>query len=88
MTSSHSEGLISTDAGGTPIHKWVDTEAAAKCSQITPTTPTAAGDVGTLFNPMVSIRRPTLTPAARAANVGLRGACMPEYTFIVQNGVL
>lgn len=46
-------GLLSTDAGGTPIHKWVDTETAAKCSQITPTTPTAAGDVGTLFNPMV-----------------------------------
>ena len=47
-------GLISTDAGGTSIHRWVSQRAAAKCSQITPTTTQSEGaDIGTLFNPMV-----------------------------------
>ena len=47
-------GLISTDAGGTSIHRWVSQKAAAKCSQITPTSTQSEGpDIGTLFNPMV-----------------------------------
>jgi hypothetical protein len=47
-------GLISTDAGGTSIHRWVSQAAAAKCSQVTPTSPASMGaDIGTLFDPMV-----------------------------------
>jgi hypothetical protein len=47
-------GLISTDAGGTSIHRWVSQHAAAKCSQITPTSTQSMGDdIGTLFDPMV-----------------------------------
>ena len=47
-------GLISTDAGGTSIHRWVSPRAAAKCSQITPTSAESMGaDIGTLFEPMV-----------------------------------
>jgi sialate O-acetylesterase len=42
-------GLISTDAGGTSIHRWVSQKAAAKCSQITPTSVQSMGaDIGTL----------------------------------------
>ena len=50
-------GLISTDAGGTSIHRWVSQEAtaASSCSQVTPTsTQSMGGDIGTLFEPMVS----------------------------------
>lgn len=49
-------GLISTDAGGTSIHRWVDRDAASQCSQITPTSSTPAVDnssIGQLFVPMV-----------------------------------
>jgi hypothetical protein len=47
-------GLISTDAGGTSIHRWISQKAAAKCSQVTPTSPQSMGaDIGTLFEPMV-----------------------------------
>lgn len=47
-------GLISTDAGGTSIHRWVSPAAAAKCSQVTPTSAHSMGpDIGTLFEPMV-----------------------------------
>ena len=47
-------GLISTDAGGTSIHRWVSPKAAARCSQITPTSTQSMGpDIGTLFVPMV-----------------------------------
>ena len=47
-------GLISTNAGGTSIHRWVSQRAAAQCSQVTPTSTHSMGsDIGTLFNPMV-----------------------------------
>jgi hypothetical protein len=47
-------GLISTDAGGTSIHRWVSQAAASKCSQVTPTSTQSMGaDIGTLFDPMV-----------------------------------
>ena len=48
-------GLISTAAGGTSIHRWSSASAAARCDQVTPTSPDGAQglDIGTLFRPMV-----------------------------------
>lgn len=48
-------GLISTDAGGTNINRWVSQAASAKCSQVTPTSPQSQdnGSIATLFDPMV-----------------------------------